>query len=229
MCGVFGFITKRGRGPDLDRLRRIAAETESRGRHAFGLAWVTPDGKLHTHKRPGAATDDFDDLDRCHGALAVIGHCRWATHGSPLDNRNNHPHRAGRGWLVHNGVVFNYTELAARYRLALRTRCDSESLALLLARMPGSIAERGTRVAQLAEGPLAMLGLWSNPARLLLIRRGKPLFVGETRGGYYFGSLPGELPNRPQLVQEELAHVIVLQDGKSSHAAGDLRVGRCRS
>lgn len=102
-------------------------------------------------------------------------------------------------------------------------------LALLLARVPGSIAERGTRVAQLAEGPLAMLGLWRNPARLLLVRRGKPLFVGETRGGFYFGSLPGELPGRPQLVQEELAHVIVLQKGKSSYAAGALRTGRCRS
>lgn len=229
MCGVFGFITKRGRGPDLDRLRRIAAETESRGRHAFGLAWIGPDGKLHTYKRPGAATDDLEDLDRLRGAPAVIGHCRWATHGSPLDNRNNHPHRAGRGWLVHNGVVFNYAELAARYGLTLRTRCDSEVLALLLARVPGSIAERGKRVVQLAEGPLAMLGLWSNPARLLLIRRGKPLFVGETRGGFYFGSLPGELPGRPQLVQEEVAHVIVLQNGKSSHGVGALRTGRCRS
>lgn len=74
-----------------------------------------------------------------------------------------------------------------------------------------------------------MLGLWRNPARLLLVRRGKPLFVGETRGGFYFGSLPGELPGRPQLVQEELAHVIVLQKGKSSYAAGALRTGRCRS
>jgi hypothetical protein len=29
------------------------------------------------------------------GPRLVIGHCRWATHGAPKDNRNNHPHQAG--------------------------------------------------------------------------------------------------------------------------------------
>jgi glucosamine 6-phosphate synthetase-like amidotransferase/phosphosugar isomerase protein len=219
MCGIFGFITKQGRRPDLARLRRIAAETESRGRHAFGLAWIGSDGRLYSYKRPGSATDDLGSLERCRDALAVIGHCRFATHGSPNDNANNHPHRAGRGWLVHNGVVFNHSELAARYRLALRTRCDSEVLALLLARIPGSIAQRGARVANLAEGPLAMLGLWNQPARLLLVRRDRPISFGETRGGIYFGSLPGELPGRPQSVPERLAHLIVFQHGQLSHAA----------
>ena len=41
MCGLFGFISKAGGGPDLDRLRRIALETQTRGIHAFGLVWVT--------------------------------------------------------------------------------------------------------------------------------------------------------------------------------------------
>ncbi|MCL6639811.1 MAG: hypothetical protein K6T92_00405 [Candidatus Rokubacteria bacterium] len=46
MCGIFGFITKTGRGPDLARLKRIARETQRRGHHAFGLAWVAADGRL---------------------------------------------------------------------------------------------------------------------------------------------------------------------------------------
>ena len=105
MCGIFGFITKDGRGPDLARLRRIATETQRRGHHAFLLAWLAADGGIHTFKRPGPATANLRRLDACQDALVVVGHCRWATHGRPEDNRNNHPHPAGCGWLVHNGVV----------------------------------------------------------------------------------------------------------------------------
>lgn len=194
MCGLFGFITKYGRGPDLACLRRIAAETQQRGRHAFGLAWVGPDQQLRAFKRPGAATDCLGDLEVCLGAPAVIGHCRWATHGDPQKNRNNHPHPAGRGWLVHNGVILNYAGLAAEYRLPLRTECDSEVLGLILARKSGPLEVRAAHTVALVHGPLALLGLWAQPLRLLIVRRGNPLFFSETKDGFYFGSLPGELP-----------------------------------
>lgn len=194
MCGIFGYIAKHGRGPDLARLRRIALETETRGRHAFGLAWLDRDGALRTFKRPGAASESLDDLRMVRDAVVVVGHCRWATHGAPEDNRNNHPHPAGRGWLVHNGVVHNHQRLARDYRLAPRTQCDSEVLGLLLARMAGPIDLRAARAAEAADGPLALLGVWAKPARLLVVRRGKPLSIGDTDDGSYFGSLAGELP-----------------------------------
>lgn len=194
MCGLFGFISKAGGGPDLDRLRRIALETQTRGIHAFGLVWVTRDGKLNTFKRPGSAWDNLAELDRCKDALIVAGHCRYATHGDPADNRNNHPHRAGRGWLVHNGVVRNHAAIAKRYGLATETECDSEVLGLLMAKIPGSLHRRAAIGVDAADGPLALLGVWTRPARLLLVRRGNPLWLGETRTGAYLGSLPGELP-----------------------------------
>ena len=65
MCGIFGFITKDGHGPDIALLRRIATVTQRRGDHAFGLAWLDADGTIETFKRPGPATADLDDLDRC--------------------------------------------------------------------------------------------------------------------------------------------------------------------
>jgi len=219
MCGIFGFITKKGNGPDVGRLRRIAAETQSRGHHALGLAWIDGAGPIHTFKRPGPATANLGDIDRCRGASALIGHCRWATHGRPEDNRNNHPHPAGRGWFVHNGVVVNHAGLVSRYGLAMTTECDSEVLGLLMARFPGPLGLRAARVAEVAEGNLAVLGLWRNPTRLLIVRNGNPLCFGETDEGYYFASLPRELPGAVFTLRERYAGLLTCEGGKLRHEA----------
>ena len=73
MCGIFGFITRDGDGPSISRLRRIAAVTERRGAHAFGLAWLDASNQIRTFKRPGAATDCLGDLSQCRGASVVLG------------------------------------------------------------------------------------------------------------------------------------------------------------
>ena len=219
MCGIFGFITKNGSGPDLARLKRIAVQTQQRGHHAFGLAWLAPDGAIHTFKRPGPATANLDDLDACRGATVVIGHCRWATHGDPQQNRNNHPHPAGRGCLVHNGVVTNHKSLLRRFRLMPQTECDSEVLGLLMARFPGALGLRVAKTAEAAEGRLAMLGVWRNPARLLVVRHGNPLHFGETKGGFYFASLPEELPGKVIPIRDRYTGVLTLDDRGLRHDA----------
>ncbi len=213
MCGIFGFITQEGEGPQIARLRRIALITQSRGEHAFGLAWVDSRGAIQTFKAPGSARDWLDELDRCRQAQMVIGHCRWATHGSPADNRNNHPHPAGSGYLVHNGVVQNHRELIHRYDLRPQSECDSEVLGLLMARCPGSLAHRAARTAHQACGDLAILGVWRRPARLVIVRRGRPLHFGQAREGFYFGSLPDGLPVPARQVIDRSVHVATFRDG----------------
>lgn len=217
MCGIFGFLSTDGRGPDLACLRRIAAETETRGRHAFGLAWIDAGGAIHAFKRPGAATANLGDLDACRHAVAIVGHCRFATHGDPQDNRNNHPHPAGRGWLVHNGVVRNYAQLLRRYGLQPKTGCDSEVLGLLMMRRAGSLLERVASAVARTEGPLALLGLWRKPARLLVVRRGNPLCYAETAGGFYFASLPAGLPGKAFSIADPYAGVLRLERGSVGH------------
>ena len=215
MCGLFGWMTKNGDGPDLGRLRRIAVETQTRGHHAFGLAWLGADGRIRTFKRPGPATANLCDLDRVRDAIIVVGHCRYATHGNPRDNRTNHPHRAGRGMICHNGVVANYASLIRRYHLAPETECDTEVLGLLIAhRFSGPLAQRAARAAEATDGKLAILGLWRKPARLLIVRRGNPLCMGETKDGCYFGSLPGALPGHVRSLPDYEAAVIGLEDGR---------------
>jgi len=213
MCGIFGFITSEGRGPEIARLRRIALVTQSRGDHAFGLAWLDEDGRLQTFKRPGPTKACLDELDRCRRAVVVVGHCRFATHGSPLDNRNNHPHAAGAGLFVHNGVIHNHQQLIRRYGLDQQSQCDSEVLGLLMARCAGSIVQRSAWAANQVQGDLAMLGVWRAPARILLTRRGRPLHFGQGRDGFYFGSLPDGLPGKAKSVADHSARVLVYDDG----------------
>jgi hypothetical protein len=51
------------------------------------------------------------------------------------------------------------------------------------------------------------------PARLSFIRRGNPVWFGQTQAGGYFGSLPGQLPGKPQAVTDDHAGVIVFSGG----------------
>ena len=220
MCGIFGFISSEGQGPEIARLRRLALVTQTRGAHAFGLAWLEEDGTIQTFKEPGAAEDHLDELDACRDAVAVIGHCRYATHGLPSDNRNNHPHAAGAGFLVHNGVVTNHAELVRRHRLKPLGQCDSEVLALLMARGAGSIVQRSAWAANQAAGDLAMLGLWRKPARLLVTRRGWPLCFGLGRDGTYFASLPQGLPGQVKALVDHSTRVMAYEDG-ALHLDGD--------
>lgn len=214
MCGVFGFISSSGRGPDITRLQRIAVVTQTRGEHAFGLAWLDLDGSpIRTFKRARPASESLSQLEACRDATAVLGHCRYATHGSPEDNRNNHPHPAGAGVFVHNGVIGNHEQLIHQHRLSVQTQCDSEVLGLLMIRCAGTVAQRAAWAANQTQGELAMLGIWRDPARLLLVRRGRPLYFGSDQRGFYFASLAPGLPGEVRPFTDNTAMVLALANG----------------
>lgn len=198
MCGVFGFVSYDGKGPSIKRLARIASVTMRRGPHSFGFAWLDWAGRMRMFKKTGRIVDHLGLLDMAKNARVLIGHCRYATHGSPENNLNNHPHPADGGWIVHNGVVRNHEELAAEYDLWPVTECDSEVLGLLIAGSRGSLMERCARTASVARGDLAVLGVWGHPARMVAVRSGNPLSIGEANDGerFYLGSLAEGLPGK---------------------------------
>lgn len=197
MCGVFGFVSYDGKGPNIKRLEAIARVTMTRGRHAFGFAWLDFHGRLRMFKRTGRIVDHLGLLAMARDARFLVGHCRYATHGDPAQVANNHPHPADGGWIVHNGVIGQYDSIVTRNELQPVTECDSEVLGLLIEQASGTFRERSVQaVSEAAGGPLVMLGLWSRPGRMIAIRHGNPLSVGMCGNGerYYLGSLPEGLP-----------------------------------
>ena len=204
MCGVFGFVAKGRHEPDLAQLKRIARTTMRRGPHAFGLSWIDRAGRLKMFKQEGRIVDSLGLLNMARDARMLIGHCRYATHGDPGNNLNNHPHPVDGGWFVHNGVIGDYAELIRHMGLFPVTDCDSEVLGLLMDRSEGSLVERlRFAVNCTRRSPLVTLGLWSRPRRLIAVRRGNPLHIGEDRTGYYLGSLADDLPGDVAEVEDD--------------------------
>jgi glucosamine--fructose-6-phosphate aminotransferase (isomerizing) len=197
MCGIFGYVARNDRSVNLSALCRIAEVTESRGPHAWGMAWVDAKGKMKTYKQSGRVTDAMGLLAMAEGARLLIGHCRWATHGDPANNLNNHPHDGGDAWVVHNGVISHYEQIVAKHRLRMHTQCDSEVLGLMLQKFTGKPMARAKRASTEAMGynPFSMMALW--PDRLIAAKaNGQPLHVGQTRDAYWLASLSYGLPGR---------------------------------
>jgi glucosamine 6-phosphate synthetase-like amidotransferase/phosphosugar isomerase protein len=195
MCGVFGFVAKGDRAVDLTQLKRIARVTMRRGDHAFGFAWVDSRGRLKMFKSAGKIVDHLGLLDMARDARMLIGHCRYTTAGAEKYNINNHPHPVDGGWLVHNGMLPGWRSVRTERGWQTNSECDTELLGLAYEDADGSPVERAAKAAELAEGwPLVTLSLWSRPRRLLAVKQGNPLCLGQEREGTYLASLSDDLP-----------------------------------
>ncbi len=194
MCGVFGFVAKENGPLNMNILKRIAKVTERRGPHAWGMAWLNRSGRLCMYKQTGRIRDSLGMLAMARDAVMLIGHTRYATQGDPDNNLNNHPHPCDGGWIVHNGVIPHFRELITEHELHPVTECDSEVLGLLVEKLQGDLLTRCVDTANIAgQRNFVMLGLWK-PGRLVAVRHGNPLHVGETNRGYYLASLADGLP-----------------------------------
>jgi glucosamine 6-phosphate synthetase-like amidotransferase/phosphosugar isomerase protein len=218
MCGVFGFVSQDGKLVNLKTLARIAEVTERRGPHAFGFAWIDRKGRLKCFKQTGRISDHLGLLAMAADARLLIGHCRYATQGSPEQNINNHPHPADGGWIVHNGRIPNYDRLVDRNNLYPSSDCDTEVLGLLIEQGQGNLLDRCRRAVAAVRDredeeenlfpvmqPLVLLGLWPRPDRLVAVRRGNPLHYSRTERGYYLASLAEGLPGQAARLKDDTA------------------------
>ena len=157
-------------------------------------------------KQTGKISDHIGILKMASDARMLIGHCRFATDGDPRYNINNHPHAVDGGWFVHNGIIGqNYARLVEDRDLHCISRCDSEVIGRLVEETEGAMLERLIDACHVAtNNALVVLGLWKNPDQLLAVRSRNPLYLGETKNGYYFASLRDSLPD-PFMVRDNSA------------------------
>jgi len=155
MCGLAGALIgsnrKRTR-EDLEAIgemfTRLLAHSERRGPHATGVALVNIGGNYYVSKAPTPAGRFVRSrsyrtiIGRLDTDTALLmGHTRWPTRGSHLDNANNHPLvgrvRDGACILSHNGHISNADALFGAMGLRRKTQVDSEILLRIAERNMG--------------------------------------------------------------------------------------------
>jgi len=108
MCGIVGYLGKKN---TKEILLSGLKELEYRGYDSAGIA-VLEDGDFSNFKAIGKLVNLEEKTKNFTTSKlnAGIGHTRWATHGKPTE-LNAHPHVGESSYVVHNGIIENYTNL----------------------------------------------------------------------------------------------------------------------
>ncbi len=184
MCGIIGFTGKSAALPvllhGLSVLEYRGYDSAGVALHANGIVAVKTKGRI------AALTEKLAQHKELEGACCGIGHTRWATHGAPAD-RNAHPHTAAHLALVHNGIIENYTEIAAFLRergYTFASDTDTETAAMLIDwfyRETGDPQRAIFAATEKLRGSYAFGILFDAfPDRIYAIRKDSPLIVAVT-------------------------------------------------
>lgn len=171
MCGIAG-IHRRTDTP-LPKLGKLADELllaiESRGRHAAGYLAMMDDGNVQMQKLAIPASRFVHERGKIRAsARTVLLHTRWATVGSKEDPRNAHPVAAGTIAAIHNGTIYNATDLFKQYKLPRLAEVDSEILPALIHHLGWDKVEKA--LAKMDGGAAVALVNTETPDEVILAR-----------------------------------------------------------
>lgn len=128
MCGIVGVVGKPARDIILNGLTNL----EYRGYDSAGIYLNDLNGNEYLTKAVGRISNLKEKLTPDEQGLVGIGHTRWATHGKPtVDNAHPHFDETKRFYLVHNGVIENYTELKEKYLQGVKFHSDTDTEAVV--------------------------------------------------------------------------------------------------
>jgi predicted glutamine amidotransferase len=183
MCGIAGFLVREPGSMSRQTLELLARELlagiASRGGDATGLLALSDSGERLWRK---ASCNSWDFVSQWRAfperTSLVLLHTRFATQGHEAFPENNHPLRRGDFYVVHNGHVWNDSELLPAGER--HGSVDSEAIAYLLEQ--GDSLELTSKTLQKLRGDAAVgIADARRPDALTIARGiGSPLSVHES-------------------------------------------------
>src|SRR5262249_11854289 len=135
MCGIAG-VHRRGDAmiPKLGRLAdSLLLAIENRGTDATGMLALMENGKCHLQRETKPARAFVRGRKRLANEVkTLLLHTRFATVGAPDDPMNAHPQINGGMAAVHNGTIYNATEIFNAFGMKRYASVDSEVIPALL-------------------------------------------------------------------------------------------------
>ena len=138
MCGQCGIILgkKRRTREELEALGNmftgLLRYNERRGRDATGIYITDKSGIGKILKAPVSAMYLTESIEYRNAiqkvsnrTVALLGHTRWKTVGTPLVNENNHPISTMYCVETHNGTIINHNALFRKYGWQRNGQVDS--------------------------------------------------------------------------------------------------------
>lgn len=210
MCAIFGLGFMKGHkvadtSMVRDIVRTLFIENQTRGRHAAGLAFVNsatinvvkknvcgdrlielPEYEAAEHKFMTFSTAPPGQKGKIakEPPISFVGHCRWKTKGTELDNVNNHPIIREDVVGVHNGMISNDDRIFRIYEKTFprNGRVDSEIIFALIEHFSKDckwpIHEAIQKTCEALQGGMACAFVHKQqPYIVWLFRRGNPCDV----------------------------------------------------
>ena len=179
MCGIGGFRGELFASRKEKTLKCLADGLKSRGEHATGIGFFNKE-KAKILKAPVAPSKvDWETLFKFSPCISdtIIFHNRFATHGKPEVNKNNHPFLGENFLLAHNGVLSNYKQLLAEYGLVVTEKepeTDSYALVKILNHLTKTmdIVDALKELCPKVDGSM-VLTILCKDGRLILVRGSK--------------------------------------------------------
>ncbi len=186
MCGIVGYVgSKNAQDFLISGLKRL----EYRGYDSAGIVTLNDKGVPTLLKAKGKITGLESKVAQNKRPDSIgIGHTRWATHGEPSE-KNAHPHKAGKLYIVHNGIIENYKELKAKLESSHKfiSETDTEVLAALINHfyLDGlyPLSNAVVQALKLVHGTYGIAVISElNPTEIVVARSGSPLVIGIGHG-----------------------------------------------
>ena len=194
MCGIVACLFKYYDPKNYMYLTKGLEELQNRGYDSVGVS-VIHENTLMVRKKLQCHNFQHDVFDiKNLDNKNMIGHTRWATHGS-VSTENTHPHVdtiIGKFSIVHNGIIENYDSLKTfltSHDIEFRSDTDTEVLLNLIvfhyihiqkySDDEMRIEKAITKTISMVQGTYGVvLQILDHPDKLFCVRKGSPMIVG---------------------------------------------------